>query len=281
VTTPVRPTGTVTFLFTDIEGSTELWENDRAAMALALARHDEILSEAFAGHDGFVFAAGGDGFCVAFARADEAVEAAVAAQYGLGSEDWSAGSEIRVRMGLHTGEAEERDGNYFGSALNRIGRLHAVAHGGQIVVSDATESVVRAVVELVDLGEHELRDVGEPSSVFQVVNEGLVEAFPPLRTAAVIAESSNPNNLPLTVDEFVGRADDVVEVVTAVGSSRLVTLTGVGGTGKTRLAVETAAEMLPRFPDGVWLVELAPVTEAAAVPFAVGAAVGAVPQPGT
>ena len=179
-----RPTGTVTFLFTDIEGSTQLWENDRAAMEAALARHDEILHEAFAEHDGFVFAAGGDGFCVAFARAEAAVEAAIAAQRGLGSESWPPGSEIRVRMGLHTGEAQERAGNYFGPALNRIGRLHAVAHGRQVVVSDTTEPLVRSVAELVDLGVHGLRDVAESSSVFQVVAEGLVLEFPPLRTAA-------------------------------------------------------------------------------------------------
>jgi predicted ATPase/class 3 adenylate cyclase len=277
---PVPPSGTVTFLFTDIEGSTQLWETDRAAMQDALARHDEILQGVFADHEGFVFSAGGDGFCVAFARADTAVEAAVAAQRGLGAESWPPGTAIRVRMGLHTGEAHERDGNYFGPALNHVGRLHAVAHGGQIVVSETTESVVRAVVEFVDLGVHELKDVGGSSPVFQVAADGLEREFPALRTVTSTVEVSSPNNLPLAVDGFVGRADDLVGVVAALADSKLVTLTGVGGTGKTRLAVEAAAELLPRFVDGVWLVELAPVSEAAAVPFVVGTAVGAVQQPG-
>jgi hypothetical protein len=178
-------------------------------------------------------------------------------------------------MGVHTGEAQERDGNYFGPALNQIGRLHAAGHGGQILLSDATEALVRAEVQVVELGWHRLRDLGDPVMVFQVVADGLPRDFPPLRSVESMA-----NNLPLAVDEFVGRDDELRDVIVAVEGSRLVSLTGVGGSGKTRLALEAAAFLLPRYPDGVWLVELAPLSEPDAVPFVVGDVVGAAQQPG-
>ena len=269
------PSGTVTFLFTDIEGSTHLWESFPDAMGVALARHDEILRSAIEAHSGYVFATGGDGFCAAFAGASDAVDAAVEAQRGLGVEVWPAGCVLAARMGVHSGEAEERGGDYFGSTVNRVGRLHAVGHGGQIVVSATTEPLVREHVELSDLGRFRLRDFDDPASVFQVVADGLATDFPVLRTLDTFA-----HNLPSMVDEFVGRDTEVRELTESLRASRIVTLTGVGGTGKTRLAVEAAATVVDRFTDGVWLVELAPVIEPAAVPFVIGDAVGAVQQDG-
>ncbi len=268
------PSGTVTFLFTDIERSTRLWEDHPDEMRGALERHDELVLSAIAGRGGYVFSSGGDGFCAAFGRAEDAVGAAIEAQVSLGAEVWPAETPLRVRMGVHTGEAHERDGNYFGAALNRVGRLHAAAHGGQVVVSDTTEPLVGGAAGLVDLGAHRLRDLGEPRPVFQVVGDGLGSDFPPLRSL-----ESMPNNLPLLVDELVGRSGVVADVVAALDASRLVTLTGVGGTGKTRLAVEVAAQVLPEFADGVRLVELAPVSEPGAVPFVVADVVGAAQRP--
>src|SRR5579862_8117364 len=171
------PTGTVTFLFTDIEGSTRLWESAPEATGAALARHDELVRASVEGHGGYLFATGGDGFAAAFARAGDAVGAAVALQAGLAAEDWPERAPIRVRIGLHTGEAEERGGDYFGPAVNRAARVMAVAHGGQVVCSAATAELL-VDAELVDLGEHRLRDLDRAVRVFQV-GEG---AFPPLRS---------------------------------------------------------------------------------------------------
>lgn len=271
----VPPSGTVTFLFTDVEGSTRLWEEHPAEMGVALARHDELVRSAIAGRDGYVFATGGDGFAAAFGRAEDAVAAAVDAQRALGEEGWPDSARLRVRMGVHSGEAEERDGDYFGAALNRIGRLHAAAHGGQIVVSDTTEPLVRDAVALRDMGSVRLRDLGRPLPVFQVLADGIEAEFPSLRSLDSLA-----NNLPLLADELVGRSAEVSDVVAALASSRLVTLTGVGGTGKTRLALEVAARVAPEFDDGVWLTELAPVGEPGAVGFVVADVVGAVQQSG-
>jgi len=159
VTVPsLLPTGTVTFLFTDLEGSTKLWQQAPDSMETALQRHDEIIRSCVAARGGYIFATGGDGFSVAFASAGDAMAVAVESQRALVAEAWPAGMELRVRMGVHTGVAQERDGNYFGSTLNRIGRLHAVAHGGQIIVSDATATLVKDEVDLRDLGRHRLRD---------------------------------------------------------------------------------------------------------------------------
>ncbi len=225
------PTGTVTFLFTDIEGSTRLWESAPEATGAALARHDELVRASVEGHGGYLFATGGDGFAAAFARAGDAVGAAVALQAGLAAEDWPERAPIRVRIGLHTGEAEERGGDYFGPAVNRAARVMAVAHGGQVVCLAATAELL-VDAELVDLGEHRLRDLDRAVRVFQV-GEG---AFPPLRSLDVL-----PGNLPLVVTSLVGRKDDVGRVAAALAAGRLVTLVGVGGVGKTRLALQVAA----------------------------------------
>ena len=233
----IPPSGTVTFLFTDIEGSTRLWDEHPVVMQSALARHDEILRAVIDAHGGFVFSTGGDGVGAAFQRAGDAVTAAIEAQRHLRGEAWPAPVVLRVRMGVHTGEAQERDGDYFGPPLNRAARIMAASHGGQILLSGVTAGIV-AGVELVDLGEHRLRDLSGATRLFQVRAEGLVSAFPPLRTVDAV-----PGNLAVQSTSFVGRDAEVAELAGLVRAHRLVTLTGVGGVGKTRLAVHVAAEL--------------------------------------
>ncbi|HZP29805.1 MAG TPA: adenylate/guanylate cyclase domain-containing protein [Acidimicrobiia bacterium] len=273
------PTGTVTFLFTDVEGSTRLWEEQPAAMARALPRHDEILRGAVEAHHGVVVKSTGDGIHAAFAAAPDAVAAAIDAQLELVREPWPDDLTLRVRMGIHTGEAELRAGDYYGTTTNRAARLMAVAHGGQILCSLATLGLVRdAAIEGVgfaDLGEHGLRDLAHPERLFQVTHPELQQEFPVLRSIG-----SYPTNLPQQLTTFVGREREVAEVAEALRQSRVVTLTGVGGVGKTRLALQVAAAVLPRFRDGAWLCELGPVRDADAVPEVVAAAVGAPPPQG-
>jgi predicted ATPase/class 3 adenylate cyclase len=258
------PTGTVTFLFTDVEGSTRLWEAAPDAMRTALARHDEIVRGVIGQHGGHVFSSGGDGVAAAFNRAGDAVATALEAQGALAGVAWPDSARIRVRMGLHTGEVEERDGDYLGAAVNRAARLMAVAHGGQVVCSDVTAGLVEGVA-LADLGEHRLRDLSAPQRVFQV-GQG---SFPQLRSLNVL-----PGNLPGQPTHFVGRVDELGRVRSAVDQSRLVTLTGVGGVGKTRLALQAAAELSPAFPDGAWVVELAGLIEPGLVAPNVAAVLG-------
>jgi predicted ATPase/class 3 adenylate cyclase len=250
------PSGTVTFLFTDLEGSTRLWEQHPDAMRLALARHDAIVREAIAAHGGRVVKATGDGFHAAFATADAAVGAALDAQAALTTEPWGESGALSVRMGLHTGTAEQRDGDYFGSVLNRAARLMSVAHGGQVVVSHVTEQLIReaipANIEILDLGEHRLRDLAGPMRVFQLNHPDLPREFLPLRSLDAL-----PGNLPAQVTSFVGRERELAGLGKVLDEWRLVTLTGTGGVGKTRLALQVAAETLPRFRDGAWLCELA------------------------
>lgn len=258
--------GTVTFLFSDIEGSTRLWQSRAAAMQEALPRHDELLRAVFDRHRGQVFATGGDGFAVAFARAGDALAAAEEAQAALAAEDWPADAVLRVRMGIHTGEAVERDGDYFGSAVNRTARLMALAHGGQVVCTATTLGVVEEPPATLDLGEHRLRDLLAPVHVHQIGTE----PFPPLRSNALV-----PTNLPTPPTDLIGREDDVAALVADLAAHRLVTVTGVGGMGKTRLAVEVAAALAGDHPDGVWFVDLAPALDGGDVIRAVGGAMGA------
>jgi predicted ATPase/class 3 adenylate cyclase len=269
----------VTFLFTDLERSTRLWELERAAMPEALRRHDEILQGAIEGHAGYRVKGTGDGVHAAFATAEDAITAAVAAQLALTDEDWGDIGPLRVRMGIHTGSAELRDDDYFGPALNRAARLMAAAHGGQIVTSNATEELVRdalpATIDLEDLGEHHLRDLSRPERVFQVRGPGLPSHFPELRSLVV-----ERTNLPVQTTSFVGRERSLGEVDGALRESRVVTLTGVGGVGKTRLALEAAARFVADVGDGCWLVELAPVTEPGAVIEVVAAALDVTQRPG-
>jgi predicted ATPase len=255
----------VTFLFTDVEGSTRRWEADADEMRIALAAHDEVLRGAIEGHGGWLFKHTGDGVCAAFASPRSAVDAAVAAQRVL---------ELPVRMGLATGEAELREGDYFGAVLNRAARVMAAGHGGQILLADSTAGLLSGV-DLVDLGPRRLRDLLTPVQVFQVQAEGLRTDFPPLR-----ALDTSPGNLRPATTSLIGRESEVTEIEAAVKAHRLVTLTGVGGVGKTRLAVEVAGQLADEFPDGVWFFELAAVTDPAAVPDAVAAVLGTTQQPG-
>src|SRR5436190_2188696 len=254
------PTGTVTFLFTDLEGSTRLWQEHPDAMKTALARHDEILGDAVAAHDGHIVKTTGDGVHAVFASAHDALHAAVSAQRAFSDESWATPDPLKVRMGLHTGEAEHRDGDYYGTATNRAARLMSVAHGGQILVSLSTEELLsdemRDGLALIDLGEHRLRDLSRPDRVFQVRAPGLPAEFPPIRTLDAF-----PGNLPVQLTSFVGRRDELAELGAILRDARLVTITGTGGVGKTRIAVQLAAELLQRFPDGAWLCELAAASD--------------------
>jgi predicted ATPase/class 3 adenylate cyclase len=253
---PELPTGTVTFLFTDLEGSTRLWEDHPDAMRAALARHDEILRDAVEKHDGHVVKTTGDGLHAAFGTAHDAVAAAIEAQRGLGAQPWTLPDPLLVRMGVHTGEADLRGGDYYGTAVNRAARISGAAHGGQVVVSHATEELARdrlsADVTLDDLGEHHLRDLARPERVFQVHAPGLREDFPPLRSLDAF-----PGNLPTRATSFIGRERELAKISDALREVPMVTLTGVGGVGKTRLAVQAAAQVLPHYADGAWLCELA------------------------
>jgi predicted ATPase len=234
-------------------------------MRKALAAHDEVLRSAIEEHGGWLFKHTGDGVCAAFASPKAAVVAAVAAQREL---------DLPVRMGLATGEAELRDGDYFGTVLNRAARVMAAGHGGQILLVEST-AVLLGGVDLLDLGPRRLRDVPMPVGVFQVRATGLRAEFPPLR-----ALDTSPGNLRRAATSFIGRESEVAEVEAALRAHRLVTLTGVGGVGKTRLATEVAARLVDGFPDGVWFFELAAVTDPAAVPDAVAAVLGITQQPG-
>jgi predicted ATPase/class 3 adenylate cyclase len=265
VTVAAAPSGVVTFLFTDVEGSTRRWESDAEAMRAALAAHDAVLRTAIEAHGGFLFKHTGDGVCTAFSSPRAAVDAAVAAQRELA---------LPVRMGLATGEAELRDGDYFGAVLNRAARVMAAGHGGQILLADSTAALVSGV-ELIDLGPRRLRDLPTPVQVSQVHAEGLRTDFPALR-----ALDASPGNLRLATSSFIGRESEVAEVQSAVKGHRLVTLTGVGGVGKTRLALEVARGVADGFPDGVWTFELAAVTDPAAVPDAVASVLGITQQLG-
>jgi predicted ATPase/class 3 adenylate cyclase len=259
------PSGVVTFLFTDVEGSTRRWEAEADGMRAALAAHDKVLRTAIEAYDGFLFSHTGDGFVAAFASPMSAVNAAIDAQREL---------QLPVRMGLATGEAELRDGDYFGTVLNRAARVMAAGHGGQILLADSTAGLLSGV-DLLDLGPRRLRDLPTPVGVFQVQAEGLGTDFPPLR-----ALDERPGNLRPATTSFIGREPELDEVQAAVKAHRLVTLTGVGGVGKTRLATEVAARLTDEFPDGVWFFDLAAVSDPAAVPDAVAAVLGIIQQAG-
>lgn len=246
--------GVLTFLFTDIEGSTRRWENDPVTMMSSLELHNRVLLEAIEGHGGRVFSYAGDGVCAVFVSPSCAVAAAVDAQRVL---------KLPVRMGIASGEAETRGGDYFGSALNRTARVMAAGHGGQILLDGASAALLHDV-DVMDLGPRRLRDIAKPVEIFQVVAPGLPVAFPPLRTA-----DRDRGNLSVRTDSFVGRQDDVAGVCAALDAHRLVTLTGVGGVGKTRLATEVAAGLSRESSDEVWLIDLALIDDPADVPGAV------------
>src|SRR5262245_47836871 len=262
------PTGTVTFLFTDLVVSTRLWDTEPDAMRTALAKHDEILRAAVTVRGGHVVKGTGDGIHAVFATADDALGAAIHAQLAFAGMSWTVSEPLLVRMGLHTGRSEERDGDYFGTAVNRASRLMSVGHGGQVLLSGVTADLLRDGlrdgVGLRDLGEHRLRDLGRSEHVFQIEHPELRRDFPRLRTMDAF-----PGNLPMPVDSFVGRDEVLARVVGALGESRVVTLTGVGGVGKTRLATHAAADVLPDFRDGAWLCGLQAVRDSESVAAAI------------
>jgi predicted ATPase/class 3 adenylate cyclase len=270
--------GTSTFLMTDIAGSTRLWEEQQAAMAAALAVHDAILRGAVEHAQGTIVKTTGDGMLAAFDGPRTAVEACVAAQRALLERDWPTTTPLRVRMALHAGAAEARDGDFFGPALNRVARLLAIGHGGQVLVSSAGAAVLAddlpPGVELLDRGEHHLKDLSRPERVYQLVAPGLPSEFPPLRSARA------PTNLPAELTSFIGREREVKEICALLASNRLVSLVGVGGTGKTRLMLHVAGEVAGRHPDGAWMVELAPLGDPDLVLPEVARALGVRDAPG-
>jgi len=269
------PSGTLTFLFTDIEGSTARWERQPQAMERALARHDELLRQAIDAYGGQVVKTIGDAFQAVFTTAPDALEAALAAQRALQAEAWGPIEPIRARMALHVGVVQQRDGDYFGHSLNRVARLCAAGHGGQLLLSNAAQELVHDALppgtELCDLGEHQLKDLARRERIFQVVAPGLPADFPPLRTL-----ERYTHNLPAHSTPFIGREAEVQAVVDLFRREgvRLVTLTGPGGIGKTRLALQAAAELLDDFRDGVYFVPLATLHDPDLVPAALAQVLG-------
>jgi predicted ATPase/class 3 adenylate cyclase len=273
------PSGTITFLFTDIESSSKLWEQYPEAMSAALTRHNELLRQAIEAGKGYMFKLWGDAVYAAFDTATDALPAAIEAQISLLRQSFGELGALRVRMALHTGAAEASEGDYFGPTLNRCARLLAAAHGGQILLSAATEELVRDLLppgaSLRSLGLHRLKDLQRPEHIFQVVHPDLPHEFSSLRTLNAI-----PNNLPVQLTSFIGREREMGEVKDLLAQARLLTLTGSGGCGKTRLALQVAADLLEDYPDGVWLIELAVLTDPALVPATVATALGVHEEPG-
>jgi predicted ATPase/class 3 adenylate cyclase len=267
------PSGTVTFAFTDIEGSTQRWDRSGAAMQDAVRRHDASMRAAIAEHGGYVFKTIGDAFCSAFTRPENAVAAMLDAQRALAAEDFSVLDGLRARAAIHTGIADERDGDYFGSAVNRVARLLAIGHGGQVLVSGVTTDIVQGSLppqaSLRSLGEHRLRDLARPEQVYQLVAPGIAPDFPPLLSLDAL-----PNNLPQQLKSFVGRESQVAEITSLLEKHRLVTLVGSAGVGKTRTALQVAANLLDSSADGVWLIELAPLNVVDFVPSTIAQALG-------
>ncbi|MDT5015139.1 MAG: hypothetical protein QOD39_1299, partial [Mycobacterium sp.] len=270
------PTGTVTLLFADVEGSTQLWESQPTAMTAAIARMNQTASKVVAEHDGVrpVEQGEGDSFVAAFARAGDAVACALELQR-------TDLAPIKLRIGVHTGDVQLRDeGNYAGTTINKTARLRNLAHGGQTVLSGVTEELVEDQLPdqawLTDLGRHALRDLPRPVRVAQLCHPELRNDFPPLRTASAVVN----HHLPAQLTSFVGRGSQMAEIGTILGDNRLVTLTGAGGAGKTRLAIEVAAQMTSVFRQGIWYADLAPITHSDVVPLAVARALGLPDQPG-
>ena len=269
----------VTLLFTDIEGSSALWERDETLMSQALALHDALARRTVESHGGSVVKKTGDGILAVFDEASAALTATLELQRALRDSAESGGAPLRVRCGLHRGVVEHRDGDYFGSTVNRAARIMSAAHGGQILLSQAMVDSVRdrlpAQVSLRDLGRIRLRDLSTPECVHQAVHPQLRLEFPALRTL-----ETTPNNLPQQPTNFIGRDKELAELKRLLASARLLTLTGAGGCGKTRLGLQLAADSLERFPDGAWLVELAPLSDPGLVPRTAATVLGLEEQPG-
>ncbi|MGH2616310.1 MAG: ATP-binding protein, partial [Thermomicrobiales bacterium] len=272
---PAYPSGTVAFLFTDIEGSTRRWEQDHTAMAAAVDRHLALLDAAIAARNGVHFKTIGDAVQAAFHTVPDAVAAAFAAQRAMRAEDWGEVEPLQVRMAVHLGAAVPRDGDYLAAALNRLARLLGTGYGGQVLLTRAAADLARdtlpAGAGLHDLGNHRLRDLLEPETVFQLVHDELVRDFPPLKSL-----DYRPHNLPFQPTPLIGREQELAAVTAMLRTpeTRLVTLTGPGGTGKTRLALQTAADLLDTFPAGVYFVDLASLTDPRLVLPQIAAVVG-------
>ena len=268
-----------TFLFTDIEGSTRLWDEQPERMKSALARHDAIARDAVESHGGRVVKMTGDGVHAVFDDPLDAIQAVLKMQFALTEPQPTNGLQLRVRCGLHAGISERRDNDYFGTAVNRAARIMSTAHGGQVLLSDAVATLVGehhpSGFELHDLGRVRLRDLASPERVYQLLHPKLRADFPPLRSL-----EATPNNLPQQLTSFVGRERELAQARELLSRGRLLTLLGVGGLGKSRLSLQIAAEVLEDFPDGVWLVELAPIADERLVPLGVASALGVKEDPG-
>jgi predicted ATPase/class 3 adenylate cyclase len=277
---PRFPTGTVTFLFTDIEGSTKLSQEYPEAMPALLKRHDEILTQSIEAHDGHIFRNVGDSFCAAFSSAVSAVNAALRAQGLLQHEAW-APAPVKVRMGIHTGAVQLSSGNEYSgyTTLALCQRVMAAGYGGQVLLSSVSRELVRDSLpeesNLLDLGERRLKDMLRPEHLYQLIAPGLQTTFPALKTL-----DSFPNNLPAQLTSFIGREKEISDVKRELSDHRLITLTGSGGTGKTRLSLQVASELLDQFPHGIWFVELAPLSDLELIPQAVLSTIGLNEQAG-
>ncbi|MCB0204627.1 MAG: AAA family ATPase [Anaerolineae bacterium] len=270
----------LTFLFTDLQDSTSLWENFAEEMQIASARHDALLRSIIDKHGGRVVKTTGDGFHAVFESPLDAVTTALAGQQAIAVETWSdATGTLKVRMGLHTGESQQREGDYYGAEVNRAARVMGIGHGGQVLVSEVTATLVRASVPdgvtLTDLGQHRLRGLTAPEHIFQLCHPDLPAEFPPLTSL-----ESFRHNLPVQLTSFVGRDQELARVKELLAQTRLLTLLGPGGTGKTRLSLQAAADVVDQFPDGVWFAELAPVTDPGQVVARVAATLNVQEQPG-
>jgi len=269
--------GTVTFLFTDIEGSTKLWEQYPEAMRAALQQHDTLLRRAIEENNGRVFKTMGDAFYAVFDDTTDALSTAHIAQTSILAQDWGQ-TPIRIRIALYTGTAETRDDDYFGPSVNRVARLLAVGHGGQILVSASTQALAQdrlpAGLSFHDLDAHRLKDLERAERIYQLLAPDLPSDFPPLKSVDYY-----PNNLPVQLTTFIGREKEIGEVSRHLMEARLVTLIGPGGTGKTRLAQQAAARVLELFPDGVWLVQLAPLADSTLLPQTVASVLGVREEP--
>jgi predicted ATPase/class 3 adenylate cyclase len=268
-------TTTLTFLFTDLEGSTRLWQQHPEAMKNALSRHDELVRAAIEGCQGQVIKTTGDGFHAAFDSAQNSLSACIRTQRSLLAENWGETGPLRVRMGLHIGEAQPRGGDYYGPAVNHAARLMSAAHGGQVLLSAAVAAILADQlpegVSLLDLGEHRLKDLQRPEHVFQLVHPGLPADFP-----TIASLNRLPNNLPSQPTVFVGRQTALEEInrLLVADAVRLLTLTGPGGTGKTRLALQSGAELTDRFIDGTYFIDLAPIRDPNSVLTAIARTIG-------
>ena len=274
------PTGTVTFLFTDIEGSTSLAREYPDAWESMHDRHNSILRGAVESHHGFIFETLGDAFCMAFHNVRDGLNAAIEAQRQLQNEDWE-NTPIKVRMGLHTGSAELIDNDYRGYlTMAKVQRVMSVAYGGQILLSNASAELIKNElhngITLRDMKEHRLKEFSDPEHLWQIVAADLQQDFPPLQSLVEI-----PNNLPLQLSTFIGREKEVGQIKKRIEKNRLMTLTGSGGVGKTRLSIQVATELMTEYPNGVWLVELAPITDPALVTQTMCATLNVTPRDNT